>query len=86
MEEKKELILRDLLAVERTKLANERTFLAYFRTAVALFGAGLGIVELDYFKEYTTLGFVLLLAAVLTLVVGIIRIIQVKKVIEKSQK
>lgn len=31
-----DLILRDYLALDRTKLANERTFLAYIRTALAI--------------------------------------------------
>ena len=31
-----ELILRDILAADRTSLANERTFLAYIRTALTL--------------------------------------------------
>ncbi len=85
MEENKELILRDILAIERTKMANERTFLAYFRTSVALFGAGVGIVELDYFEKYKTLGFVFLGIAVLTLIIGIVRILQVKKVIKNAK-
>lgn len=37
--ESKDLILRDLLAIDRTKLANERTLLAYLRTSFA-FAAG----------------------------------------------
>lgn len=35
-----ELILRDHLALERTRLANERTLLAYIRTAFMLIVAG----------------------------------------------
>jgi putative membrane protein len=35
-----ELILRDHLAIDRTKLANERTLLAYLRTALMLMVAG----------------------------------------------
>ncbi|MCE5185755.1 MAG: DUF202 domain-containing protein [Planctomycetaceae bacterium] len=31
-----ELILRDELAIDRTRLANERTFLSYLRTALTL--------------------------------------------------
>lgn len=46
MPTKKELILRDVLAMERTVLANERTLLAYVRTAVGLFASGIGVVEL----------------------------------------
>lgn len=33
--EQSELILRDELAIDRTRLANERTFLSYLRTALA---------------------------------------------------
>ena len=33
---KQELILRDELAIDRTRLANERTFLAFLRTALTL--------------------------------------------------
>jgi len=35
-----ELILRDHLALDRTRLANERTLLAYLRTALMLLVAG----------------------------------------------
>ena len=35
-----ELILRDHLALDRTRLANERTLLAYLRTALMLIVAG----------------------------------------------
>jgi putative membrane protein len=35
-----ELILRDHLALDRTRLANERTLLAYIRTALMLLVAG----------------------------------------------
>jgi inner membrane protein YidH len=35
-----ELILRDHLALDRTRLANERTLLAYLRTALMLMVAG----------------------------------------------
>src|SRR3954469_10754632 len=35
-----ELILRDHLALDRTRLANERTLLAYLRTALMLVVAG----------------------------------------------
>ena len=37
---REEMILRDLLARERTVLANERTLLAYVRTAIGLMAAG----------------------------------------------
>ena len=38
-----ELILRDYLAIERTKLANVRTLFSYIRTSLYLLTAGIGI-------------------------------------------
>jgi putative membrane protein len=43
--EKEKLILRDLLAIDRTILANERTVLAYFRTMLALLAAGASLIH-----------------------------------------
>ena len=40
-----ELILRDHLALDRTRLANERTLLAYIRTALMLMVAGATAVK-----------------------------------------
>jgi putative membrane protein len=40
-----ELILRDHLALDRTRLANERTLLAYLRTALMLAVAGATAVK-----------------------------------------
>jgi putative membrane protein len=40
-----ELILRDHLALDRTRLANERTLLAYLRTALMLIVAGATAVK-----------------------------------------
>lgn len=39
--DKDKLIIRDYLALDRTKLANSRTLLAYIRTAAAVFAAGI---------------------------------------------
>ncbi|WP_347157429.1 DUF202 domain-containing protein [Pontibacter chitinilyticus] len=44
--EKRNLEIRDTLALERTNLANERTLLAYSRTAMALILAGLTFMKL----------------------------------------
>jgi putative membrane protein len=40
-----DLILRDHLALDRTRLANERTLLAYIRTALMLLVAGATAVK-----------------------------------------
>jgi putative membrane protein len=41
-----ELVLRDKLAIDRTRLANERTVLAYLRTAFMLIIAGATAIKL----------------------------------------
>ncbi len=76
------LILRDWLAIERTKLANERTFLAYFRTALTLLAGGVTILKLDAFQEIIWLGIVFLVLAPLVFAVGIWRFLAVRRRIE----
>ena len=44
--EEEELILRDVLATDRTILANERTFLAYLKTAITMFIGGVTLIKL----------------------------------------
>ncbi|MDR0451122.1 MAG: DUF202 domain-containing protein [Treponema sp.] len=41
-----EKILRDYLALDRTKLANERTLLAYFRSVIGLIASAVGLIEI----------------------------------------
>ncbi len=69
-----QLILRDYLALDRTILANERTLLAYIRTSIALLATGGVIIRIfpdNIFLRIT--GGLLILAAICTLVLGIIR-------------
>ncbi len=83
MEKEDELIVRDWLAIERTKLANERTFLAYFRTAIVLFGAGMGIIKVELFAELEIFGYVLAISSPVILTIGVVRLFYVKKIIRK---
>lgn len=46
-ENNEKLILRDHLALERTKLANERTLFSYIRTSLYLLTAGIGIFQIE---------------------------------------
>ncbi|MBP7652065.1 DUF202 domain-containing protein [Candidatus Dependentiae bacterium] len=43
--DKSDLILRDHLAIDRTKLANERTYLAYIRTSLTFFISGVSFLK-----------------------------------------
>ena len=83
MKEKKEtLITRDWLAIERTKLANERTFLAYFRTFIVILGTGITILKLEFFSDLKSFGIILLAIAPIILIIGIVRLIKVKRIIK----
>ena len=42
----KNLILRDQLAIDRTRLANERTLLAWWRTALMMLVSGITLLKL----------------------------------------
>ncbi|TYB77300.1 DUF202 domain-containing protein [Bizionia saleffrena] len=84
--ENPQLTTRDWLAIERTKLANERTFLAYFRTFIVFLGSGITILKLEWFSDIKWFGVVLLFCSPLLLIVGIVRLVYVKKVIRNHYK
>jgi putative membrane protein len=78
--DREELIVRDLLAADRTVLANERTLLSYIRTAVALAAAGGGIIGLlDEGLLSDAFGGILIALGVFTLVWGFHRFRQIRK-------
>ena len=66
-----ELILRDVLAYDRTQLALMRTFLSIVRTALGLLASGAGLIILQETAVLIILGHVLIAAAVLVVVFGI---------------
>jgi uncharacterized membrane protein YidH (DUF202 family) len=68
-----ELLLRDLLAVERTVQANERTFLGFLRTALAFTVAGLSLVKFFDNRVVEAIGYVLCISALPMLWVGLVR-------------
>ncbi len=54
--EKQALILRDKLALDRTRLANQRTLLSYVRTGIVIIATAIGIAHLN--EEKTSFGWV----------------------------
>lgn len=79
---KKDLILRDHLAIDRTILANESTFLAYLRTGLSLVAGGTVILKFFEFEFSIYIAIFLGLLGVLTLIQGYIRFIKMKSSIE----
>lgn len=70
---KEEIILRDYLALERTRLANERTLFAYIRTSLYLILAGLTLIQLNKFGSLEWIGIISLLSSGVFLFIGIYR-------------
>ena len=64
-ENDKELILRDHLALERTKLANERTLFAYIRMALYLLTVGIGIFQVESISRLHGLAWVCIMAGII---------------------
>lgn len=78
-ENKKEIILRDFLALERTKLANERTLLAYLRGSIYLLLGGIAFLQLEGFDSIKWLGYVSITLSVLFVIIGVFRFFHLKK-------
>ena len=76
MEEK--MILRDHLALERTRLANERTFLAYTRSSLYLVIGGLALIQLEGDGDLLWVGVLSLVLSVAFVVIGIVRFMGLK--------
>lgn len=74
-----DMILRDYLARDRTKLANERTLLAYFRTFLGFLASGAGLVKLFETLEFIKIGYGMMVASPVFLVLGIMNYIFTKK-------
>jgi putative membrane protein len=77
--EEEELILRDLLATDRTILANERTFLAYVRTGFAISAGGITILKVFKSLSSYILGWALIGIGIFTFISGFIRYKKVER-------
>jgi putative membrane protein len=82
----KDLVLREYLAIERTKLANETTLLAYIRTGLYLLVAGSTLGHLLATEFWRIVGPPLVVVGLIIMVLGIIRYLRLRKAIEASKK
>jgi putative membrane protein len=81
-----EMILRDYLALDRTKLANERTFLAYMRTVIGLVASGVALNEIVQIAWAHVLGWICLALAPVCLFFGVFHFIKMKLKMDKLDK
>ncbi|ACF12590.1 protein of unknown function DUF202 [Chloroherpeton thalassium ATCC 35110] len=82
-----DLILRDLLARDRTVLANERTLLAYIRTAVGILFTGGTLIKFYHdILHFVILGAVLIFLSFVVAVLGGVRFFQVRGRLETIER
>jgi len=75
----------DQLAEDRTRLANLRTFLAFVRTAIMVFATGITFIKLFSADEaLVVIGWLLLPAALVTLIVGFILYLRMNKELKET--
>jgi len=82
-ENRDDMILRDYLAIDRTKLANERTYLSFIRTSVSFLLTGIGFIKLTNERFFIGLGVVLAVIAPLILIIGTVKYFKFRAVMKK---
>lgn len=78
-----QVILRDYLAIERTRLANERTLLSYIRSSLYLLLGGIAFFQLKEFSNFKYLAMLSLVFSVVFFVIGIYRFTLLKKSLKR---
>ncbi|WP_338732313.1 DUF202 domain-containing protein [Mangrovimonas cancribranchiae] len=78
-----EVILRDYLAIERTRLANERTLLSYIRSSLYLLLGGIAFFQLKNFPDFRYLAILSLVFSAIFFVIGIYRFMLLKKSLKR---
>jgi putative membrane protein len=82
----KDLVLREYLAVERTKLANETTLLAYIRTGLYFLVAGSTLGHLVESAFWNIVGTPLSVIGLLIMLLVLVRYFRLRRAIESSKK
>lgn len=65
------MILRDHLALDRTKLANQRTVLSFIRTSLYLVISGIALMKVEALAGISWLGYGVLGISLVVLIIGI---------------
>ncbi|MFK7832180.1 MAG: DUF202 domain-containing protein [Winogradskyella sp.] len=73
------IILRDYLAIERTRLANERTLLSYVRSSLYLLLGSIALYQLKAFANFEYLALTALVFCVIFFIVGVYRFTLLKR-------
>ncbi len=79
-----ELILRDVLALDRTRLANQRTLLAFIRTGMYFVATAIGIIHLDESGKLNWLVWSFVITGITSMLIGLINYFLMRQKINKS--
>lgn len=77
------VILRDYLAIERTRLANERTLLSYIRSSLYLLIGSIAFFQLKEYPNFKYLALASLVFCALFFIIGIYRFTTLKRSLKK---
>jgi len=77
------VILRDYLAIERTRLANERTLLSYVRSSLYLLLGSIALYQLKEFANFEYLALTAIIFCVIFFVIGVYRFTLLKRSLRK---
>ena len=77
------VILRDYLAIERTRLANERTLLSYVRSSLYLLLGSIGLYQLKEYANFEYLALTAMVFCVVFFVIGVYRFTLLKRSLKK---
>ena len=82
----KDLVLREYLAIERTRLANERTLLTYIRTGLYFLVAGSTLGHLIDTPFWNMMGLPLVIIGLVIPLLGVIRFLRVARKIRDTRQ
>jgi putative membrane protein len=77
------VILRDYLAIERTRLANERTLLSYIRSSLYLLLGSIALYQLKAFRNFEYLALTALIFSVIFFIIGVYRFTLLKRSLKR---
>ncbi|MBW7995116.1 MAG: DUF202 domain-containing protein [Candidatus Glassbacteria bacterium] len=83
---KDKLILRDMLAADRTQMANERTLLSYLRTALTLFIAGVSFIKFFDSRILEIIGWLFVPSGVWIAWIGTARFLKMKEPLDSLMR
>lgn len=81
-----DLILRDFLAIDRTRLANQRTLLSYFRSGLYLFVTAVALDRVPILEDLKWLTAVMWALGILVIFFGLFNYLLMRRKIIRAYK